>query len=196
MTFKLQKQLDNQLKWQSKCQVKIKFPDKLILQIESSRDTPGLQRDIPRGNISGITGNESMTDTFQVTSFKSLNKTGYTPTNVLSTNPINIPSETLRRDPTFSLIRIHNEQPSSNLRYQSILYPYAHNKEIQKKQVSLQGIIILFILHIILYLSSRQRYIEMLQLESRVIHHIRAHTLYCEIRPLFSSTKSWIYNKE
>ena len=157
--------------------------------MESSRDTIGFPRDTPRGNLSEIPSNYSNKYPSQLTTIQPLIKPSYTPTNVLYTNPINIPSETLIRYPTGFPSSMPTEQPSSKPIYQSRSDPYSLNKESQETQVSLRWIIILFILHIILSLSSRKIATHTQQRGSLRISYIGAHAVYCDNRLLLSITK-------
>ena len=84
----------------------------------------------------------------------------------------------------------------SNPRAQTSSEPDDFKRGIQDAQVTLQINIIMFIVHIISYLSSRQMFTWMGQQESLRISHIRSHTVYYDTRFLFPSTNLCIYNKE
>ena len=88
------------------------------------------------------------------------------------------------------------DYPNSNPRSCSSSYPCACNLEKQETQVSLQGILIRFILHIISSFISKQKATRMLRRGSLIISYTGVHTVYYEAHALFSITKSWIYNKE
>ena len=89
-----------------------------------------------------------------------------------------------------------SDKSSSNPSAQTILNPDLLVLMCQFVQVSLQINIIQFILHIISYLSSSQRYIQALQQGSVIISHIRVHNVYYETYALLSSNKLKINDRD
>ena len=89
-------------------------------------------------------------------------------------------SEIPKEYTTVTPIKFTTEKPSSNHRSQPILYPYYLKRGIQDSQERLQGILILFILYIIKYVSSVKRAMHMHQGISLIISHIRGTYTNCE----------------
>ena len=88
------------------------------------------------------------------------------------------------------------DYPISNRRAQPSSYSDDLKLWIQGAQVNMQRVIILFILHIILYLSSSQRVTRMRWKGGEIISSIRVHTVYYENSTLLSTNNSWVYDKE
>ena len=87
-------------------------------------------------------------------------------------------------------------KPSSKPMYQLSSDPNVLKQGSQESQESLQRNLIICILHIIFYFSSRQRYTQTRRRGSLKIYHIGVHTLYYENCALLLSTIYKIQNKE
>ena len=153
-------------------QTKIKSSQLYNKNITSSRYSGGFSREMTRGDPIGSTSNDSTKDPSHAETINPLSTPSYTPTNFIFIKSRNMPSETPIGYQTASTSTMSTEKPSSKPRYQPILYPYALRKDIQYTQVSLQGTIILFILHIILYFYPSQRYTHTRQQGVLIIFHI------------------------
>ena len=99
-------------------------------------------------------------------------------------------------DPTVAPRNMPTDKQLSDPRSQTSSDLDALKQVIQEAQVSLKRNFTLFILHIILSPSSRQRATRTLRQGILRISPIKVHTVYYETWDLFSSTKLRIYDKE
>ena len=95
-------------------------------------------------------------------------------------------------DPTGDNSTMSTENTSSKPRFHKISDPDVIKVGSQEAQGSLQIYLIFLILHINSSLSSRQRSLQTRQQVIMIIYHIGVH----ETRPLFSSTRYKIYDKD
>ena len=125
-----------------------------------------------------------------------LRESSYTLTNFPFINTRNIPSKKIRGYPTGYPSTMPTEQPSSNPRDQPSSDSNALKQRRPEAKLIIRGILILIIVHIISYLSSKQGSTQMIQQASLKIQHIQVIRVYHEVHALLSSTKTQISYKE